>query len=118
MDEISVLDYLKFKLNPKNFGKEILPAANPVEESAGDEVPAGTAPAEPFWIKRIHSGRELVRLSLNPYLFLVSLFSALAAQIVLEPNIVRRTAQTPRIGAGLYALSIFIFVPPLKESLI
>ena len=29
MEEISVLDYLKFKLNPKNFGKEILPEENP-----------------------------------------------------------------------------------------
>ena len=39
MDEISVLDYLKFKLNPKNFGKEILPAENPLyaeDPSVGD----------------------------------------------------------------------------------
>ena len=105
MDEISVLDYLKFKLNPKNFGKEILPASHPVDGPEGFE-----APPEPSWIKRIHSGHELVRLSLNPYLFLVSLLSALAAQIVLEPNIVRRSAMTPRIGAGLYALSAIAFL--------
>ena len=34
--EISVLDYLKFKLNPKNFGKEILPADLPVDEAPDD----------------------------------------------------------------------------------
>ena len=108
MEEISVLDYLKFKLNPKNFGKEILPAESPVETEF-DEA-AEPQEAEPVWSERLHAGAELVRTRLNPYLFFLSLIFALAAQIVLEPNIIRRTTLIPWIGGGLYAMSAILFV--------
>ena len=112
MDEISVLDYLKFKLNPKNFGKEILPEENPEfseeGESSSDPVfQRSHRTALPVnWL----AGRELVKVRMNPLFLVLCVFFALAAQVVLEPTIVARTRIVPRIGGGLYVLSALCFV--------
>ena len=97
MDEISVLDYLKFKLNPKNFGKEILPEENPdiLPDGADAAEDAGADhPAESRFFDRF-SGRELVKVRLNPLFFVLSVIFALIAQIVLEPTVASRTRLTP-----------------------
>ncbi len=110
MDEISVLDYLKFKLNPKNFGKEILPEENPAF-AAAEAAEDGTfqrhgSPSIPEkWL----AGKELVKTRLNPLFFVLSLALAIAAQIVLEPNIVARTRFIPWLGGGLYLLCALSF---------
>ena len=112
MDEISVLDYLKFKLNPKNFGKEILPEDNPELLQSGPDgtETASGAKTGPAFAEKLLSGRELVKTRLNPLFFVLCLAFALAAQIVLEPTVVSRTRLTPWIGGGLYLLSAFCFV--------
>ena len=108
--EISVLDYLKFKLNPKNFGKEILPEENP---SAYDGTDDGTEFPEmektPFF-DGLLSGRELVKTRINPLFLALSLCFALTAQIILEPAIMARTRMTPWIGSGFYLLSALSFL--------
>ncbi len=111
MDEISVLDYLKFKLNPKNFGKEILPAENP--EFISGERTDGAEADERRSATRLEqwlSDRKTDAPALNPLFLVLSLFFALAAQIVLEPTIVGRTRLTPRIGGGIYVLSALCFL--------
>ena len=108
--EISVLDYLKFKLNPKNFGKEIMPEENP---SAYDGTDDGTEPTatekSPFFAK-VLDGRELVKTRINPLFLALSLCFALTAQIILEPAIMARTRMTPWIGSGFYLLSALSFL--------
>ena len=112
MDEISVLDYLKFKLNPKNFGKEILPEENPDilsdgADAADETVVRNTAVSR---LSNLFSGQELVETQLNPLFFVLSVGFALAAQVVLEPTIVSRTRLTPWIGGGLYLLCALCFL--------
>ena len=112
MDEISVLDYLKFKLNPKNFGKEILPEENPAILPDGAEAAEDAGAdhtAESRFFDRF-SGRELVKVRLNPLFFVLSVIFALIAQIVLEPTVASRTPLTPWIGGGLYLLCAFCFL--------
>ncbi len=107
--EISVLEYLKFKLNPKNFGKEILPENPPFPvETDGDESDA-PAVHQPFF-EQLLNGRELVGTRLNPLFLALSLCFALTAQIILEPTIMARTRITPWIGAGFYLLSALSFL--------
>lgn len=108
--EISVLDYLKFKLNPKNFGREILPEENP---SAYDGTDDGTELSEtdkPAFFAGLLSGRELVKTRINPLFMALSLCFALTAQIILEPTIIARTRITPWIGSGFYLLSALSFL--------
>ena len=107
--EISVLDYLKFRLNPRNFGKEILPADSPAEVrtdeiGADDHSPAGQSLPE-----RILRGNALVKIKMNPLFLLLSMCFAMAAQIEMEPVIFSRTRLTPWIGAGLYLISALCF---------
>lgn len=112
MDEISVLDYLKFKLNPKNFGKEILPEENPdilPEETDAAEDESSELSAVSL-LSGLLAGRELVETQLNPLFFVLSVVFALAAQIILEPTIVSRTRLTPWIGGGLYLLCALCFL--------
>jgi len=92
MEEPSVLDYLKEKLNPKNWGKHVeglesIPEANGVEETP-PQAPA--AEIEPVAAK--------VDL---PWRSLLALFFALVAQRLLEPS-------TASVGAALllYAASL------------
>lgn len=107
--EISVLDYLKFKLNPKNFGKEILPEESLFSvESDGDEP--DTPVAQPHLFEQLLNGRELVKTRLNPMFLALSLCFALTAQIILEPTIMVRTRITPWIGAGFYLLCVLSFL--------
>ena len=111
MDEISVLDYLKFKLNPKNFGKEILPEENPAFSVSEDETEEGPAvrSVSVSLPEKWFAGKELVKTRLNPFFLALSLALAIAAQIVLEPNIVTRTAFIPWLGGGLYLLCALSF---------
>lgn len=107
--EISVLDYLKFRLNPKNFGKEILPAEDPSfvllnEADKGAEQVRKQAFAEKYL-----SGSALVQSKLNPLFIILSFCFALTAQVVLEPAIIARTSMSSWIGGGLYALSALCF---------
>ena len=107
--EISVLDYLKFKLNPKNFGKEILPEESPFSvDTDGNDVAAPAA--QPPFFERLLDGRDLVRTRLNPLFLALSLCFALTAQIILEPTIMARTRITPWIGSGFYLLSALSFL--------
>ena len=107
--EISVLDYLKFKLNPKNFGKEILPEESPFSvDTDGNEADAPAA--QPPFFERLLDGRDLVRTRLNPLFLALSLCFALTAQIILEPTIMARTRITPWIGSGFYLLSALSFL--------
>ena len=111
MDEISVLDYLKFKLNPKNFGKEILPEENPAFDVSGDASEDGESP-RPVSVslpEKWLAGKELLRIRLNPFFFVLSLILAAAAQIVLEPTIMTRTRLIPWLGGGLYLLCALSF---------
>lgn len=112
MEEISVLDYLKFKLNPKNFGKEILPEENPdiLPDSVGNTEEITEKSPAASNLSDLLSGRELVRTKLNPPFFVLSVLFALAAQIVLEPTIISRNRLTPWIGGGLYLLCAFSFL--------
>ena len=110
--EISVLDYLKFKLNPKNFGKEILP----MEAPGSEDAPADEADKEasgPSLPERLLTGAPLVLTRLNPLFLALSLCFAMAAQIVMDPAVIARTSVTPWIGAGLYALSAVCFLGSL-----
>ena len=96
MDEISVLDYLKFKLNPKNFGKEILPEENPAILPDGAEAAEDAGAdhtAESRFFDRF-SGRELVKVRLNPLFFVLSVIFALIAQIVLFGSAILLAART------------------------
>ena len=108
--EISVLDYLKFKLNPKNFGKEILPAdhimADEEENAEGNSVEETKTP----WTEKLIAGQTLVKTRLNPLFLALSLCFALAAQVVMEPVILTRTQITPWIGGALYLLCAVSFV--------
>ena len=106
MDEISVLDYLKFKLNPKNFGKEILPAENPLYA----ETPEAEESGKKSFAEKCPRWQPLVKTRLNPLFLLLSLLFALTAQLVLEPTIFSRTRLTPMIGGGLYGLSALSFL--------
>lgn len=112
MDEISVLDYLKFKLNPKNFGKEILPEENPelIQEAPEGSEAAPAPKAVSSHLTEWLSGRELVKTQINPLFFVLSFVFAFAAQIVLEPTIVARRWMTPWVGGGLYLLSALCFL--------
>ncbi|MBQ6520743.1 MAG: glycosyltransferase family 39 protein [Anaerolineaceae bacterium] len=108
-EEISVLDYLKFKLNPKNFGKEILPENTP----GADDTEAEDGPAvkeKPAFFEALFSGRQLVKTGLNPIFLLLSLCFAFTAQILMEPTIVRRNQMTPWVGAGFYLLCAVSFL--------
>ena len=109
-DGISVLDYLKFKLNPRNFGREILPDKDPAlrdEYEPCIEVSASKGSAFP---EKILNGRELVSAKLNPLFLILSLCFAFTAQIILEPAIVKRNQLTPWIGAGFYLLCALSFL--------
>ncbi len=110
MDEISVLDYLKFKLNPKNFGKEILPEENPVYPENPDGEEDAESLQKPSFSDKLPKWEPLVRTRLNPLFILLSMLFALAAQIALEPRIFDRTRLTPVIGGGLYILSALCFL--------
>ena len=110
MDEISVLDYLKFKLNPKNFGKEILPEENPDILPEGSDYAADHISSAAFRFFGRLPGSGLVKTQLNPLFFVLSVVFALAAQIILEPTVVSRTRLTPWIGGGLYLLCAFCFL--------
>ena len=107
--EISVLDYLKFKLNPKNFGKEILPADHLQAENGDDSGEDSPTKVVPSLGEKLLSGGALVKTKLNPLFLAISLCLALSAQIVLEPTIIPRTRVTPWIGSGLYLLSALCF---------
>ena len=111
MDEISVLDYVKFKLNPKNFGKEILPEDYPelIPEDPGNTETGETIGTRLSLAEKWLTGRELVRTELNPLFMVFCLLFALAAQIILEPTITARTQWIPKIGGGLYFLSAACF---------
>ncbi len=117
-EEISVLDYLKFKLNPKNFGKEILPAESPFTCETEVEEGANAVPAGGALFETLLNGRELVKTRLNPLFLALSLCFALTAQVILEPTIVARTRLIPWFGAGIYLLSAlcFLFSFLLKKS--
>ena len=108
--EISVLDYLKFKLNPKNFGKEILPADLPVDEAPDDAEDDVSPKTKSDWPERLLAGGTLVGTKINPLFLALSLCFALSAQIVLEPNMITRTQMTPWIGGVLYLLCAVCFV--------
>ena len=108
IDEISVLDYLKFRLNPKNFGKEILPAESSPAISGNAATGKESLPDVPFFEKLL-GGRELVKTRLNPLFMVLSLLLALTAQMILEPSIITRTKTTPIIGSGFYLLSAISF---------
>lgn len=110
LTEISVLDYLKFKLNPKNFGKEILPANNPAMKADDISAETSTAIDAPVWSERLVSGRAFVKTKMNPLMLALSVCLAMSAQIVLEPNIVPRTKMVPWLGTGLYLLSALGFL--------
>ena len=107
--EISVLDYLKFKLNPKNFGKEILPADHLQAENMDPSAEDPSIKAEPSLGEKLFTGKALVKTKLNPLFLAISLCFALSAQIALEPTIILRTRITPWIGGGLYLLSALSF---------
>ncbi len=100
--EISVLDYLKFKLNPKNFGKEILPDDHPVNTESDDPEEELSRKSETSLAERFLPGQTIVKTKINSPFLALSLCFALAAQIVMEPNIMPRTKSTPWIGGGLY----------------
>ena len=108
--EISVLDYLKFKLNPKNFGKEILPEVNPTVYDGTDDGTEPTATEKIPFFAKVLDGRELVKTRINPLFLALSLCFALTAQIILEPMIMARTRMTPWIGSGFYLLSALSFL--------
>ncbi|MBR6090386.1 MAG: glycosyltransferase family 39 protein, partial [Anaerolineaceae bacterium] len=107
-DEISVLDYVKFKLNPKNFGKEILPAENPVSAQATENT-AGTLSGLGSFLERKLSGYEFVKTRLNPVFLGLSLCIALAAQYFLEPSAILGSRRSPWVGEALYFLAAVCF---------
>ena len=79
MEEPSVLDYFKQKLNPKNWGKKVedyLPE-RPVEESAAEDELIEAPTAGEDWV---------TPKILFPWKILLALFLALAAQRMLEPT--------------------------------
>lgn len=109
LNEISVLDYLKFKLKPGNFRKEILPAEYLPEKDEADDA-AEDKKSGPAWSERVISGQTLVLTKLNPLFLALSLCFAAAAQIAMEPTVFARTRITPWIGAGFYLLCAVCFV--------
>lgn len=109
MDEISVLDYLKFRLNPKNFGKEILPEENPYAPVIETEDGAVVAERRPgkfeTALESAFGGESFAGIRLDGMFVLIAVIFAVIAQIVLEPTIFTRTAMIPWFGAGFYLLS-------------
>ncbi len=107
MDEISVLDYLKFRLNPKNFGKEILPEENPYAVvSENGTVVAERQPGKlETALESAFGGKSFAGIRLDGVFVCIAVIFAVIAQIVLEPTIFTRTAMIPWFGAGFYLLS-------------
>ncbi len=109
LTEISVLDYLKFRLNPKNIGKEILPTESPSAVDEDNEDEEASVRKQGF-AENFISRHALVRTKPNLLFFVLSICFALTAQIVLEPAIIARTNMSALIGGGLYALCAFCFL--------
>lgn len=114
MDEISVLDYVKFKLNPKNWGKEILPedtecGAGEAGGALKDVTPGVLARCSDTLQKFFMREKRLSFSPLMPLLTLAGTLFALAAQTMLEPTIIR-TGRTPWIAALTYLLSALCFL--------
>ncbi len=112
MDEISVLDYLKFKLNPKNRGKELLPDSVVFET----EEPFIPIPSEPTRLEKLAAGiRHICGNSPAisapmPILTFAGVLLAIFAQFFLEPLIIGAPHRLPLIAAGLYILSALCFI--------
>ncbi|MHC1740499.1 MAG: ArnT family glycosyltransferase [Anaerolineaceae bacterium] len=106
MEEPSVLDYLKEKLNPRKWGKpsEIL-GAEPQEIQSND-LPSNHETKD-------DAEKNPVRSPLNfPWRILLALVFALVAQFLLEPNIANSTA-----AILLYAASLgLVILAILKQD--
>ncbi len=109
MDEISVLDYLKFRLNPKNIGKEILPEENPyapvVETEDGTVVVERQPGKLETALETAFGGKSFSGIRLDGMFVLIAVIFAIIAQIILEPTVFSRTSMIPWFGAGFYLLS-------------
>lgn len=109
MDEISVLDYLKFRLNPKNIGKEILPEENPYAAAIDTEDGAAVVKRQPgpleTALESAFSGKSFSGIRLDGVFVMIAVIFAVIAQVILEPTIFTRTDMIPWFGAGFYLLS-------------
>lgn len=108
MDEISVYDYLKFKINPKNWGKEILPDENPelLQMDLEEDSCIKIKNVNRFqFLFHCFSPNQRVKNTYFDYRYaILSLVFAIAGQMFLEPLIVGNN-RNPWIGAALYILS-------------
>ncbi len=112
-EEITVLDYFRFKINPKNWGKELLPddIAQSSDEGAADQIGQEPEPSTfQVLLARLRDGIQSERLSI-PQLpsgaVLAAFVLAVAAQAFLEPRIIGNRRE-PLLGVALYALSALV----------
>ncbi|MHC1770205.1 MAG: ArnT family glycosyltransferase [Flexilinea sp.] len=117
MDEITVLDYFKFKLNPKNWNREILPDRSETDLMAGNSAEAGKSQASALsFLEKIHD-QILERIQLRGVFFcrmpavpvLSAILLAVIAQCFLEPAIISGT-RNPVPAVILYSASAVLLI--------
>lgn len=115
MDEITVLDYFRFKLNPKNWNREILPEDTELDELqtettsfAEQNTPKSSFVEVLFQRIRMLRTEEQLTFSASSAIMLVLAFtSALLAQLSMEPHVVIGS-RNPLPAILLYGLSAIL----------
>ncbi len=115
MDEITVLDYFKFKLNPKNWNREILPERSETDLIDGGPAEAGRvlAPSIPEKIYdriiEMISHRSVLFIHMPAVPVIVAFLLAFIAQCFLEPSITGGT-RNPIPAVVFYSVSAILLI--------
>ena len=115
MDEITVLDYFRFKLNPKNWNREILPedtelnALQTETDSFAEQNTSNSSFFEASFqrIQMLKAKEQLAFSASSVIMLLLAFTSALLAQFSIEPHVVSGS-RNPLPAILLYGLSAIL----------